>query len=115
MVSPTLTLDEARGIATHIARFHASLRRDQQSLTNRNRWRSTIEQPIAHWPVTQSMTADNQTGKVTVEVELENPSEWDEPFETLIKVRIVGTERRAFQMVKEAVLLAIQRALSDGD
>jgi hypothetical protein len=36
-------------------------------------------------------------------------------FESLIKVRIVGTERVACQMVKEAVLLAIQTALSDGD
>ena len=61
------------------------------------------------------MTADSQTGKVTVEVELEDRSEWDGPFETLIKVRIAGTERGAFQMVKEAVPLAIQRALSDDD
>jgi hypothetical protein len=62
------------------------------------------------------MAGNHETGKVTVEVELANPGQGpDGPFETLIKVRIVGTERHACQMVKEAVLLAIERAFSDGD
>ena len=47
--------------------------------------------------------------EVAVEVELAEDGE----FESLIKVRIMGTERHACQMVKEAVLLAIQTALGD--
>ena len=62
------------------------------------------------------MAGNHETGKVTVEVELADPRQGpDGPFETLIKVRIVGTERNACQMVKEAVLLAIERAFSDDD
>jgi hypothetical protein len=59
---------------------------------------------------------NHETGKVTVEVELADPrQEPDGPYETLIKVRIVGTERDACQMVKEAVLLAIERAFRNGE
>ena len=47
--------------------------------------------------------------EVAVEVELAEDGE----FKSLIKVRIMGTERHACQMVKEAVLLAIQTALGD--
>ena len=61
--------------------------------------------------------SENEEGqKVTVEVELADPSQApDGPFESLIKVRIIGTERSACQMVKEAVLLGIEKALGDQD
>jgi len=49
--------------------------------------------------------------EVAVEVELAEDGE----FESLIKVRIMGTERHACQMVKEAVLLGIEKALGDQD
>jgi hypothetical protein len=54
---------------------------------------------------------------ITVEVELATaPSqERDEPFECLIKVRIIGTERRACEMMKETVLFAIEAALGGED
>ena len=62
------------------------------------------------------MAGNHETGKVTVEVELADPRQGpDGPFETLIKVRIVGTERHACHMVKEAILLAIEKAFSDGE
>ena len=53
----------------------------------------------------------------TVEVQLAAaPSqERDEPFECLIKVRIISAERHACEMMKETVLLAIEAALGGDD
>lgn len=64
-----------------------------------------MQQPI-WWPVS-----------ITVEVELAAaPSqERDEPFECLIKGRIISGERHAYEMVKETVLLAIEAALGGHD
>jgi hypothetical protein len=62
--------------------------------------------------------SENEEGqKGTVDVELADPTQApsDGPFESLIKVRIIGTERYACQMVKEAVLLGIEKALGDQD
>jgi hypothetical protein len=60
------------------------------------------------------MAKNYETGTVTVEVELADPSqEPDGPFESVIKIRIAGTDRHACQMVKEAVLLGIQTAFGD--
>ena len=56
------------------------------------------------------MAGNHETRKVTVEVELADPRQGPNG-----QVRVVGTERHACQMVKEAVLLAIERAFSDGD
>ena len=62
------------------------------------------------------MSEDKERQKVTVEVELADPSQAPGgPFESLIKVRIIGTERQACQTGKEAVLLGIENALGDQD
>jgi hypothetical protein len=59
------------------------------------------------------MAGNEEVGKVTVEVELAPAQEQDGPFAAVIKVRIIGSDRHAFQMVKDAVLVAIQGALND--
>jgi hypothetical protein len=65
-------------------------------------------------PLTEPMAKNYETATVKVEVELADPSqEPDGPFESLIKIRIAGTDRHACQMVKEAVLLGIQTAFGD--
>ena len=53
---------------------------------------------------------------MTIEVEMADSSEEPEgSFESVIKVRITGSERHACELVKEAVLLAIQAALGDDE
>ena len=60
------------------------------------------------------MAENDATPTVTIEVEMVDSS--DEPegsCESVIKVRITGSERHACELVKETVLLAIQTALGD--
>jgi hypothetical protein len=60
------------------------------------------------------MAQTDGIGKVMVEVELaDSTRQTGGLFEFIIKVRIVGVEAHACQMVKEAVLLGIQTALGD--
>jgi hypothetical protein len=62
------------------------------------------------------MAENDQTPTVTIEVEMADSSEEPEgSFESVIKVRITGSERHACELVKDAVLLAIQTALGDDD
>jgi hypothetical protein len=62
------------------------------------------------------MAENDETPGVTIEVEMADSSEEPEgPFESVIKVRITGSERQACELVKEAVLLAIQTAFGDED
>ena len=62
----------------------------------------------------EPMAENNETPTVTIEVEMADSSEEPEgSFESVIKVRITGSERHACELVKEAVLLAIQAALGD--
>jgi hypothetical protein len=53
---------------------------------------------------------------VTIEVEIADSSEQPTgSFESVVKVRITASERHACELVKEAVLLAIQTALGDDE
>ena len=53
---------------------------------------------------------------MAVEVEIADSSEEPEgSFEAVIKVRITGSERHACELVKDAVLLAIQTALGEDE
>jgi hypothetical protein len=62
------------------------------------------------------MTENDETATVTIEVEMADSSEQPEgPFESVIKVRITGSEQHACELVREAVLLAIQTALGDDE
>jgi hypothetical protein len=62
----------------------------------------------------ESMAENDETATVTVEVEMADTSEEPEgSFESVIKVRITASERHACELMKEAVLLAIQTALGD--
>jgi hypothetical protein len=62
------------------------------------------------------MAENDETSTVTVDVETADTSEEPEgSFESVIKVRIIGSERHACDLVKDAVLLAIQKALGDDD
>jgi hypothetical protein len=64
----------------------------------------------------EPMTKNDETAAVTVELETADTSEEPEgSFESVIKVRITGSERHACDLVKDAVLLAIQTALGDDD
>ena len=61
------------------------------------------------------MAENDETSTVTVDVETADTSEEPESsFESVIKVRITGSERHACDLMKDAVLLAIQ-ALGDDD
>jgi hypothetical protein len=62
----------------------------------------------------ESMAENDETATVRVEVEMADSSEEPEgSFESVIKVRITASERHACELMKEAVLLAIQTALGD--
>jgi hypothetical protein len=65
----------------------------------------------------ERMAENDETPTVTIEVEMADSSDEPEsPFESVIKVRIIGSERHACELVKDAVLLAIQTALGgDGE
>ena len=64
----------------------------------------------------EPMAENDETSTVTVDVETADTSEEPEgSFESVIKVRIIGSERHACDLVKDAVLLAIQKALGDDD
>ena len=68
---------------------------------------------LAIGPLIECMVKNFDIWKVTVEVELADPApEPGGPFESVIKIRIAGTDRHACQMVQEAVLLGIQTALA---
>jgi len=60
--------------------------------------------------------AESDQAAVTIEVELADYSLGPEgPFRSVIQVRISSTEQQACEMVKEAIQLAIQAALDDGE
>jgi hypothetical protein len=62
----------------------------------------------------ESMAENDETATVRVEVEMADSSEEPEgSFESVIKVRITASEQHACELIREAVLLAIQTALGD--
>ena len=61
----------------------------------------------------EPMAENDETPTVTIEVETADTSEERKgSFKSVINVRITGSERHACELVKEAVLLAIQTALA---
>jgi hypothetical protein len=62
------------------------------------------------------MAENDETPTVTIEVEMVDSSgEPEGSLESVIKVRITGSERHACELVKDAILLAIQTALGDDE